>query len=109
MRIRLDDVAALEANWDDKATSLRRIAEGLDIGVDALVFLDDNPAERQIVRRLLPEVDVVALPENPADYRRALSRYLGFEAAAVTSEDRSRTEQYRARAAAAELRSSVAD
>jgi FkbH-like protein len=109
MRIRLDDISMFVVNWDDKASNLRRIADALDIGLEALALVDDNPAERQLVRRLLPEVDVVALPAEPADYRRALSKYLGFESVAITSEDRNRTAQYRARAAAAALRSSTAD
>jgi FkbH-like protein len=109
MRMRLDDFAMFAVNWDDKPTNLRRIARSLGIGLDSLVLADDNPAERQIVRRLLPEVDVIALPGEPAGYRRTLSSYLGFESAAITVEDRRRTEQYRARAEAAELASSAAD
>jgi FkbH-like protein len=109
MRIKREDLAAFEANWDDKPASMRKIAETLDIGLDALAFVDDNPAERQIVRRLVPEVDVVTLPPDPADYTRALASYLGFETVAVTDEDRQRTVQYQARAAARELASSAAD
>jgi len=62
-----------------------------------------------LVRRLLPEVDVLALPAAPANFRRALADYLGFESVAITAEDRGRAKQYRARAAAEELRSSAAD
>lgn len=109
MRIRLDDIAVFAANWDDKPANLRHIASTLNIGLDALVFADDNPAERNIVRRLVPEVDVLSLPPEPSDYRRALSEYLGFESVAITGEDRQRTAQYRARAAAAELASSAGD
>jgi FkbH-like protein len=109
MRLRLDDFAAVEVNWEDKPASLRRIAATLDIGTDALVLVDDNPAERQIVRRMLPEVDVVTLPPQPTGYRRALAHYLGFETVTVTAEDRQRTADYQARAAAAELSSTAAD
>lgn len=109
MRIGLDDISVFSANWDDKPGNLRRIAKSLDIGLDSLVFVDDNAAERLIVRQLLPEVDVIPLPDEPAGYRRALARYLGFEVARVTSEDRQRTDQYRARAAATELASSADD
>jgi FkbH-like protein len=109
MRIKLDDVAVFAVNWDDKPANLRRIAGTLGIGLDSLVLADDNPAERQIVRRLVPEVDVLTLPGDPAEYRRALAGYLGFETVAITDEDRRRTSQYRARAAAAELASSAVD
>jgi FkbH-like protein len=103
MRIRLDDVALFVANWESKPDNLRTIAERLGIGLDALVFVDDNPVEREAVRRLLPEVDVIDLPADPALYPRALADYLLFETADFTEEDASRTEQYRARAQAAEL------
>jgi FkbH-like protein len=109
MRLRLEDFAMFVVNWEDKPTDLRRIAQTLGIGLDSLVLVDDNPAERQIVRRLVPEVDVIALPDEPAGYRRALASYLGFEPTAITREDRQRTAQYRARAAAAELASSASD
>jgi len=109
MRLGLEDLAVFAVNWEDKPANLRRIAQALDVGLDALVLADDNPAERQIVRRLVPEVDVLALPDDPSDFRRALAGYLGFESIAITGEDRRRTAQYRARAAAAELASSAAD
>jgi HAD superfamily phosphatase (TIGR01681 family) len=72
MRIRLDDVAAFEASWDPKPDQLKRIASALNIGIDALVFVDDNPIEREAMRRLMPEVDVVQLPDDP-EYIRAVS------------------------------------
>jgi len=109
MRVRLDDLAAFAVNWEDKPANLRRIAQSLGIGLDALVLADDNPAERQIVRRLVPEVDVLPMPEQPSDFRRVLAGYLGFESMAVTDEDRQRAAQYRARAAVAELASSASD
>jgi FkbH-like protein len=109
MRIRLDDISVFVANWEDKPSNLRRIAQTLNIGLDSLVFADDNPAERQIVRRLVPEVDLIELPAEPSEYRRALSGYLGFETAAITGEDRQRTAQYQARRAATEMASSATD
>jgi FkbH-like protein len=109
MRIKLEDISVFVANWEDKPFNLRRIAQTLNIGVDSLVFADDNPAERQIVRQILPEVDLIELPAEPSEYRRALSSYLGFETVAITGEDRQRTAQYRARQAASELASSATD
>jgi FkbH-like protein len=103
MRIRLADIAAFVASWEPKSDGLRRVAEQLNIGLDALAFADDNPAERQIVRELLPEVDVLRLPADPALYTRALADYLGFETSAFTAEDANRTAQYRARAESAAL------
>lgn len=103
MVLRLDDFAVFIANWDDKPTNIKRVAETLNIGVDSLVFVDDNPAEREVVRQVLPEVEVVTLPGDPARYVRALSQSLLFEAAAVTPEDLARSAQYAARAAALRL------
>jgi FkbH-like protein len=103
MRIRLDDVAVLSASWDDKPAQIRQIASTLGIGLDALVFVDDNPAEREAVRQLVGEVDVIPLPREPHGYVRALADYPFFETAALTAEDTARADQYRARAQAAAL------
>ena len=68
MLLREEHIAVFQANWSDKATNLREIARELNIGTDALVLLDDNPAEREIVRRELPEVGVPELPDDAALY-----------------------------------------
>jgi FkbH-like protein len=109
MRLRTDDIAVLSAGWDDKPTQIRDIAESLSIGLDALVFVDDNPAERALVRRMLPDVDVLELPADPHNYIRALASYPYFETGAITAADRDRTAQYQARAQAAELRRDAGD
>ena len=103
MRLSLDDFAAFQANWESKAENLRAIARTLSIGLDALVFVDDNPAEREVIRQLLPEVAVVPLPEDPAHYVRCLSEHLHFESSSFTAEDTARTAQYRARAQVQQL------
>jgi len=103
MRLQLDRVAMFDASWTTKPESLRRIADSLNIGLDSIVFVDDNPAERELVRQLLPQVDVVALPADPALYVRALLSYPFFEATALGEEDARRTDLYRAREEAAAL------
>jgi FkbH-like protein len=108
MRIRLEDIAMFVANWQPKPDNIRMIAETLNIGLDAMVLLDDNPVEREVVRRFIPEVDVIPLPADPAQYTRALSQYLLFETSSFTSEDMQRTDQYRARARISELEASAA-
>ena len=62
MLLREDHIAVFQANWQDKASNIDAIAEELELGLDSLVFLDDNPVERALVRRLLPEVAVPELP-----------------------------------------------
>lgn len=108
MRLGLNDFVAFIANWEPKSDNLRLVAKQLDIGLDALAFLDDNPAERALIRQHLPEVDVIELPDDPSDFLRTLAAYRGFEAVAITSEDRNRTDQYLARTAAAEAQAASA-
>jgi FkbH-like protein len=95
MVLSLDDFAHFEANWEPKAMALRRIAQTLQLGLDSFVFADDNPAEREHIRQALPEVAVVDLPADPAEYVQALDAGLWFEAVDLTDEDRVRAEQYR--------------
>src|SRR5439155_788151 len=68
MVLKREDIACFVANWTDKAANLREIARRLNIGLDSLVFADDNPAERAIIRRELPMVQVPELPEDPTEY-----------------------------------------
>jgi FkbH-like protein len=107
MVLKRQDIAVFVANWDDKATGIRRIGDTLNIGLNSIVFLDDNPFERNLVRQMLPEVIVPELPEDPANFVSYLSELNLFETAYLSSEDRQRAAQYRheakRRAAAAEF------
>ncbi|HOA72051.1 MAG TPA: HAD-IIIC family phosphatase [Phycisphaerae bacterium] len=94
MVLRPEHFAAVRINWNDKATSLREIAAELNVGIDALAFLDDNPHEREWIRSQLPEVWVVDLPDDPAGYERALRQQPVFERLALTDEDRRRGAMY---------------
>jgi FkbH-like protein len=95
MLLKLDDFATFEASWDPKPVAIERIARTLSLGLDSLVFFDDNPAEREIVRQQLPEVEVVEVPADPAEYAAALQAGLWFESVGITDDDRQRGEQYR--------------
>ena len=90
-----DDFAVFLANWEPKPDNLKNIAAMLNIGVDSLVFLDDNPVERNLVRRELPEVEVPELPDDPARYAEALHATYLFESLSLTDEDRRRADTYR--------------
>ncbi len=96
MVLKADHFAVFVANWTNKADNLRAIAKQLNIGTDALVFLDDNPAERLQVRRELPEVAVIEAGEDPGDYAGLVARSGWFEAVGFSAEDLARAEQYRA-------------
>ncbi|MCU1426160.1 MAG: uncharacterized protein JWL83_160 [Actinomycetia bacterium] len=108
MRVRLSDFAAFVANWRSKVDNIVEIATDLSIGLDALAYVDDNPVERQEVRRFLPDVDVIPLPAQPSSYTRALADYAWFETGTVTAEDAQRTAHYQARAEVNRLERSAA-
>jgi FkbH-like protein len=105
MRLKLDDIAMFTANWQPKSENIQAIAKTLNIGLDSLVFVDDNPVEREVVRRMIPEVEVITLPTDPSGYVRAVADALLFESSSFTAEDAKKTEQYRAKAEIAELES----
>jgi len=107
MILRLDDFSCFVANWTDKATNLRSIAQQLNVGLDSLVFVDDNPAERSIVRQMVPEVAVPEISDDPIEFVEALERHRYFQVATLGSEDFKRTEYYRANARRAEIQESA--
>lgn len=107
MLLRPGDFAVILANWEDKAANLQAIAARLNIGTDALVFVDDNPVERARIREALPSVAVPELPEDVSGYVRCLAEAGYFEAVSFTPDDRDRAEQYAANAARDTLRESA--
>jgi FkbH-like protein len=109
MLLREEHIAVFQANWNDKATNIRAIAEELSLGLDAMVFLDDNPMERDLVRQMLPEVAVPELPSDPALYARTLLAAGYFEAVAFSNEDRKRAELYQDNARRVALQKQVGD
>jgi len=108
MVLREQDIAVFVANWKPKEENLREIAATLNIGLDAIAFVDDNPAERARIRQNLPEVEVIDLPADPALYVSALSRLALFETLAITGEDRARVDSIRQNVARRTLESSAA-
>jgi FkbH-like protein len=107
MLLRLEHIAVFQANWNDKATNIQAIAEELSLGLDAMVFLDDNPVERGLVRKLLPQVAVPELPQEPAYYARTLAAAGYFEAVALAAEDLKRAGFYQDNARRAQLQKQV--
>jgi len=95
MKLKKDDFAVFIANWEDKASNIQAIQKTLNIGLDSMVFLDDNPFERNLVKGLLPEVQVPELPEDPALYLRAISELNLFEITSFSETDLNRSELYR--------------
>jgi FkbH-like protein len=106
------DFAAERINWNDKPANLREIAAELNVGLDSLAFLDDNPTERERVRRELPEVTVIELPGDPMGFAEAVRRAPVLERLSVSAEDAERSRYYadqRVRAAAMGSASNVED
>ena len=110
MVLRKADISAKRVNWTDKVTNLRAIASELNLGLDSLVFVDDDPHQCEMVRTMLPAVLVVELPPEPTAYRAAIESLDCFDAVGLTDEDRRRVELYKnaqAREAARESYSSL--
>jgi FkbH-like protein len=98
MLLKEDDIAVFMANWDDKATNIERIARQLDLGLDAMVLLDDNPVERAQVREALPQVAVPEVGEDPTVYPRMILAAGYFESVSFTREDIARAHEYQSNA-----------
>ena len=94
MLIRRGDLAGWRINWEDKAANIAALVGELNLGLDAAVFIDDNPAERGRVREALPQVLVPEMPAHPAGFADILRQLDCFDQADVTAEDRARNEMY---------------
>jgi FkbH-like protein len=105
MILKPEQFAAFRINWNNKAQSLREIAAELNIGIDSLAFLDDNPVECELIRRELPDVTVVDLPSDPAEYAHALRSCPVFQRLSLSEEDTERSRYY----AADRLRNDLAE
>lgn len=95
MVLKLDDITVFVANWENKPQNIASIRDALNIGLDSMLFLDDNPFERAAVRTLLPDVMVPELPDDPADYVKTLVELNLFETTAFSAEDAQRSTLYR--------------
>ncbi|GAB2531016.1 HAD-IIIC family phosphatase [Rufibacter soli] len=109
MVLRLEDIAIFVANWDNKVDNIRHIQSVLNIGFDSMVFLDDNPFERNMVRENVPGIEVPELPEDPADYISYLRTLNLFETASFSENDADRTRQYQVEAKRAIVQQSFAN
>lgn len=98
MILKLDDIAVFMANWETKVDNIRAIQQILNIGFDSMVFLDDNPFERNMVREHIPDITVPELPEDPGEYLEYLYSLNLFETANYSGADKDRTKQYQVEA-----------
>lgn len=96
MVLKESHIAAFAVNWQTKAENMQQLARQLNVGLDSMVFVDDNPAERQIIRQMLPQIEILDLPANPALYADTLRRTSFFTKLSLSDEDRRRGEMYAA-------------
>lgn len=86
--------AAARINWNDKVQNLRELSKELNIGLDSMVFFDDDPTNRALVRALLPQVETPELPTDPSQYARFLNSLGYFDSQVITDEDKMRGNLY---------------
>ena len=109
MVLRRDSFSAMRINWNDKARNMQELREELNIGFESMIFLDDNPAECELIRSQCPEIDVVCLPEKPYLIPDIVSSLGCIENLRITTEDRKKGEMYRAQTARKQFEKSSAD
>jgi FkbH-like protein len=109
MLIKEDHIAVFQSNWDDKASNIKAIADTLSLGLESMVFVDDNPVERGLVRQILPEVAVPELGEDPALFARTMLAAGYFEATTFSPEDRARADFYQDNAKRVALQAQAGD
>lgn len=95
MPLKMDDFIIKKINWVNKHLNVSKIAQSLNIGLESIVFLDDNPAECELMKQMLPEVKTICLPRDPSEYPALLDGFLEFEKIKITREDSEKSLQYK--------------
>lgn len=107
MILREDKFAVIKANWNDKPTNIKEIASDLNIGLDSLVFIDDNKFETEMVKEFLPQVRTIHLPDDPSVYRNLILSCGFFDSLTYSNEDKNRGKMYKAESKRKVLKSSI--
>lgn len=109
MTLTPEDFLLIKANWEPKSQNLLDMARELSLLPESFVFVDDNPAEREIVRRQIPGAAAPELGDQPEDYIRAIDRLGCFEVTTLSADDAARTEMYRQNAARSRAEAAFTD
>ena len=109
MPLHIDDFVALEVNWDNKHQNIINIAKDLNVGLDSIVFIDDNPVECSLVRQMLPQVKTYQLPQNHEQIPCFINQLIDFEKVTILYDDLNKTEQYHQNRERKKLKESVHD
>lgn len=94
MVLKEDDFACLKINWNDKIANMKGIANELNIGLDSMVFFDDDPSNRELIRISIPEIKVIELPKDPSEYSTILQELNDFNVLKITEDDFKRSKMY---------------
>lgn len=109
--LKKEHFATYRINWSDKATNIKEIADELNLGLDSFVFVDDNPTERELIKQMLPMVEVPEFPTQPYElpvfFQKLVEDY--FRVYSVTDEDKKKTQQYKANASRAKEQRNFSD
>ena len=109
MILREDNFACVKINWNDKVTNLQKIADELNIGLDSIVFFDDDPINQEYVRVSLPGVLVIDLPKDSSQYAQIITKMKEFDVLKITEEDTKRSDMYLGQKKRKELENKVGD
>jgi FkbH-like protein len=109
MVLRLEDIVSFKANWEPKSENIREMATELSLGLDSFVFVDDNPAEIEIVRQFVPAVTGICVGDDPSKFRALLEDSRLFETRRVSEEDTARSALYQIEAQRQALKSQTTD
>jgi FkbH-like protein len=109
MILREDNFACVKINWEDKVTNLQKIAEELNIGLDSMVFFDDDPINQEYVKESLPEILVIDLPKDSSQYAQIITEMKEFDVLKITEEDTKRSDMYLGQKRRKELESKFDD
>ena len=109
MILKEENFACVKINWDDKVVNLQKIAEELNIGLDSMVFFDDDPINQEYVRESLPGVLVVDLPKDSSQYPQIITEMKEFDVLKITEEDTKRSDMYLGQKKRKELENKVGD
>jgi FkbH-like protein len=94
MILRENHFACMKINWNDKVSNMKEIAEELNIGLDSIVFFDDDPVNQEFVKKILPEINTINLPKDASLYCKILMDLNDFNVLKITTEDKTRGEMY---------------
>lgn len=109
MVLKEEHFAAMRINWKDKVTNMKELIQEINIGSDSLVFIDDDPVNREFVKSIFPEILVVNLSNDPSMYSQMLENIIDFNVLKITDEDRNRGKMYLKQKTINELQESTSD